>query len=72
MDRLVVVGRKAREQVGEAGVADANEPDALRATAVFSSEESRRDDRGPKNQEISEGNAATISHERKRKRENER
>ena len=70
MDRLVVVGRKAREQVGEAGLADANEPDALRTTAV-SSEESRRDNRDPKDQETSEGNAATIRHERKRKREHE-
>ena len=70
MDRLVVVGRKAEEEVREARVADANEPDALRTTAVVA-EEGRRDDRDPKDQETLEGNAATIRHERKRKREHE-
>ena len=68
MDRLVVVGRKAGKEVDESG--DADEKEALRATAAIS-EEGRRDDRDPKDQEISEGNAATIRHERKRKREHE-
>lgn len=56
MDRLVVVGRKARRKLDEGE--DAAESEILRPTAVVS-EESRRGDRDPKDQETSKGNAAT-------------